>query len=249
MNDVLRLQRVLNKTGFGPIGEDGKRGPQTSASLGLYQKARTTYPKGIDVSKWQPKVDWVKVKAAGASFAICKGTHGLGRDALFTSHWAAIKAAGLIRGMYHWFSPQQPLIGQADNIYKAVGVLGAGDLPVSLDIERDGLGADNLANTADDIKATDAQAEQLANLVEERTGKRPLVYSYGPYLDQRNIEVGSCSLWLADYRSGPGTVPPGWDSYVFHQYAGDDGEHPGVTGPCDLNYFRGTIEGLRTLAG
>jgi len=166
-----------------------------------------------------------------------------------TKHWPAISAAGLLRGAYHWFSPAVSLVAQADNLFRAVGKLGPGDLPVALDIERDSVGPDGIAGTKDDIKATDQMAEELSLLIEERTGKKPLCYSYGPYLDTRNIEVPSCPLWIADYRSGPPTVPPGWSSYAFHQYAGDNGRHPGVEGPCDLNRFRGSLSDLRRLAG
>jgi lysozyme len=249
MNDIRRLQHALNKAGFGPIDEDGKRGPKTQAALELYQRVRKPYPTGPDVSRWNAKVKWIEVKAGGASFAFCKGTHGTGKDPLFSTNWPAMKAVGLIRGCYHWFSPGVSLVAQADNIYKTVGKLGAGDLPVALDIERDGVGPDGKAGTSDDIKATDQMAEQLAKLIEERTGKKPLIYSYSYYLDERNVEVPSCPLWIADYRSGPPTLPPGWNDYLFHQREGDDGRHPGVEGPCDLNYFKGDLEALRKVAG
>lgn len=249
MNDVLRLQKALNRAGFGPLVEDGKRGPKTQAALEAYQKIRLTYPTGPDVSKWQTKVSWPAVKQGGASFAYCKATQGTGRDGLFSSHWQGIKDAGLLRGAYHWLSPQVSLVAQADAIFKAVGKLQPGDLPVALDIERDGVGADGVAGTSDDVKATDQMAEELAKLVEERTGRRPLVYSYSYYLNDRNIEVPTCPLWIADYRSGPPTLPPGWGLYAFHQYAGDSGRHPGVDGPCDLNQFRGDLGQLREMAG
>ena len=247
--DVLRLQKALLREGYDPGPLDGQRGAKTQAALEAWQQARLTWPTGVDVSKWQPQVDWAAVKGAGASFAICKGTQGGGRDSLFATHWPAIKAAGLIRCTYHWFSPATPLLTQADTIYKAVGKLQPGDLPVALDIERDSAGADGQEGTADDIKATDQMAEELAKLVLDRTGKVPLIYSYSYYLAARNIEVPNCPLWIADYRSGPPTLPPGWTQYAIHQYAGDSGRHPGVTGPCDLNRFRGSLGDLRAMAG
>jgi lysozyme len=249
MNDVLRLQKALNHAGFGPLAEDGKRGPRTQAALEAYQQTRLTYPTGPDVSKWQNKISWPAVKQSGASFAYCKATQGTGRDSLFTEHWNGMKAAGLMRGAYHWFSPQVSLVAQADAVFKAVGKLQPGDLPVALDIERDAVGPDGVIGTSDDIKATDQMAEQLAILIEGRTGRKPLVYSYSYYLADRNIQVGTCPLWIADYRSGPPTLPSGWGTYLFHQYAGDNGRHPGVEGPCDLNRFRGDAAQLRALAG
>ena len=47
--------------------------------------------QGIDVSKWQPKVDWHKVKADGIDFAIirvgyCYNNGALKLDSAFTQH-------------------------------------------------------------------------------------------------------------------------------------------------------------------
>lgn len=246
--DTLRLQRALLAEGFDPGPLDGIPGPRTQAALSAWNQRKLSYPTGIDVSKWQPTVNWFTVYAAGASFAYCKATQGTFKDPLFTSHWKGIKAAGLLRGAYHWFLPGLSLVAQADAVFAAVGVLGEGDLPVAIDIERDGKGPDGVQDTPDDIRATDLHAEELANLIRERTQKKPLVYSYSYYLDDRNIEVAKCPLWIADYRSGPPTLPPGWSTWSFHQYAGDSGRHPGVSGPCDLNRFRGTLPELHALA-
>lgn len=61
---------------------------------------------GIDVSRYQQKVDWKKVKAAGASFVIIRigyrgyETGALVLDSMFESHFAGAKAAGLKVGVY-----------------------------------------------------------------------------------------------------------------------------------------------------
>ena len=36
------------------------------------EQMESTVKKGIDVSKWQGKIDWAKVKAAGIDFAIIR---------------------------------------------------------------------------------------------------------------------------------------------------------------------------------
>ena len=56
--------------------------------------------QGIDVSKWQPKVDWKKVKADGTPFAIirigyCYNNGALKLDSAFTRHIKGALAAGL----------------------------------------------------------------------------------------------------------------------------------------------------------
>lgn len=61
---------------------------------------------GIDVSRYQQKVDWKKVKAAGASFVIIRigyrgyETGALVLDSMFENHFAGAKAAGLKVGVY-----------------------------------------------------------------------------------------------------------------------------------------------------
>ena len=61
---------------------------------------------GIDVSRYQQKVDWKKVKAAGASFVIIRigyrgyGSGALVLDSMFESHLSGAKAAGLKVGVY-----------------------------------------------------------------------------------------------------------------------------------------------------
>ena len=62
---------------------------------------------GIDVSEYQPSVDWAKVKASGIDFAIIRvGFRGYGQegklveDAMFKSHIEGALAAGLDVGVY-----------------------------------------------------------------------------------------------------------------------------------------------------
>lgn len=59
---------------------------------------------GIDVSKWQGKIDWNKVKAAGKKFAILRAGYGQsGKDAYFEANYRGAKAAGVHVGAY-WYS-------------------------------------------------------------------------------------------------------------------------------------------------
>jgi lysozyme len=61
--------------------------------------------QGIDVSKWQGEIDWTQLMATQPEikFAIIKATEGVGyTDPKFKRNWEAAKAAGLIRGAYHF---------------------------------------------------------------------------------------------------------------------------------------------------
>src|SRR5688500_6885931 len=74
-----------------------------------------TIVRGIVVSKWQGQVDWRAVRAAGLRFAfvrVCDGTTIL--DPTFAQTWPAARAAGVMRGAYQYFRPEEDPIEQAD---------------------------------------------------------------------------------------------------------------------------------------
>lgn len=61
---------------------------------------------GIDVSKWQGKIDWQKVKSSGVEFAILRAGYGKEisqKDEQFESNYSGCKAAGMPVGAY-WYS-------------------------------------------------------------------------------------------------------------------------------------------------
>ena len=61
---------------------------------------------GIDVSHFQGEVDWGAVAAAGVRFAFIKATEGLDDvDPRFAQNWQGSRAAGLLRGAYHFLHP------------------------------------------------------------------------------------------------------------------------------------------------
>ena len=71
--------------------------------------------KGIDVSGYQGKIDWHRVKKAGVEFAILKVIRkDLNSDKQFENNWAGCLAAGVpIQGVYHYT--------YATNVGKAMG--------------------------------------------------------------------------------------------------------------------------------
>lgn len=58
---------------------------------------------GIDVSKWQPNIDWQKVKKSGIEFAIIRAGYGTHVDPKAHEHIKGALASGLHVGLY-WFS-------------------------------------------------------------------------------------------------------------------------------------------------
>lgn len=97
--------------------------------------------QGIDVSKWQPQIDWQKVKADGIDFAIirigyCYNNGALKLDSAFTQHIKGALAAGLDVGiyLYSYATTVQAAKRAAQEVIKAVKPYKL-TYPIAFDIE------------------------------------------------------------------------------------------------------------------
>lgn len=58
---------------------------------------------GVDVSIYEPNVNWRALRAQGFRFALIRATSSTGYvDPKFTEHWAGARAEGILRGAYHY---------------------------------------------------------------------------------------------------------------------------------------------------
>lgn len=95
--------------------------------------------KGIDVSKWQGRIDWQRVKASGIEFAIIRAGYGSSanqKDSFFERNYLGAKTAGLHVGAY-WYSYANSF-REATEEAKAFQRVIAGkqfDMPVYFDME------------------------------------------------------------------------------------------------------------------
>lgn len=216
--------------------------------------------EGIDVSKWQNKIDWQTVaNLKRFSFACAQATNIDSKgnyvvDPQFKNNWNGIKSNGLIRGAYAFGKSQYDPIKQADFFVDTLGPLDPEDF-LMLDIEVPGLSGKQF---------TDWILTWLEH-VENRTGKIPFVYSYGPFFITTAGKVDSITaaklqkypFWLAAYVKDPNKyVPQVWKNkgWVLWQRSGDiaaPGETvlriPGISANVDLNNFNGTIEEFKEI--
>src|SRR5689334_1580650 len=85
--------------------------------------------QGIDVSHYQGVIDWNQVAEAGTAFVFIKATEGTSYvDPQFQDNWSGAKAAGLLRGAYHFFQPGEDPQQQAEYFLSVVQTV-PGDLP------------------------------------------------------------------------------------------------------------------------
>ena len=194
--------------------------------------------QGIDVSHYQGAVDWQQVAQAGKAFAFAKATDGITYvDPQFAANWSGIQAAGLVRGAYHFFEPNDDATQQAQHFLATVQ-LASGDLAPVLDVETTGGVSDSQIWSG---------VTTWLQVVEEATGRQPILYTAPGFWDSHSpdLTLTRYPLWLADYATQP-TLPNGWTSRLFWQYS-QSGTVAGVTGAVDLDVFNGTMQDLQKL--
>jgi len=199
---------------------------------------------GIDVSRWQPVVDWPRVKLAGTSFVLVKATQGTsGIDDKFASHWAGAKSVGLLRGAYHFYQPTVNPVEQAQKFFNKIAS-DPGELPPVFDIETTGgVGPAGLRDGA----------AQWLQEVERLLGRRPILYTRASYWNiyLRDLKSGqypdwtaNYPLWTAHYTTGPKPMlPKGWNAWTIWQYT-ESGALDGIRGKVDRNWYNGTAQEL-----
>lgn len=209
---------------------------------------------GIDVSYWNAGIDWPKVRATGQRFVFVKATESDSyADPTFPVNWSGAKAAGLLRGAYHFFRANVDGSKQAKKFIDYVkSTKDNGELPPVLDLETH----DGQTNAR-----IISRAKDWLDAVEAAFGKKPIIYSGQYFLQDHFSEAGGgppawakdYPLWLAQYPNNYSEgqqpyLPRGWFKWTFWQYS-QKGRLNGINANVDLNVFNGTLEELYKLAG
>lgn len=218
---------------------------------------------GVDVSIYEPKVDWRVLRTNGFRFALIRATSGTGYvDPKFKSHWEDSRREGILRGAYHYLFAGLDAKKQADLFISTLST-DRGELPPIIDLE-DAYN-ENIPNTK--IIET---CKAMLDLVEKAFGQPPMIYSRTQYLNTYLSKNGKAPawaknyyLWLAQYpfvfddNSMPNKNMPtqaaGWQDWKFWQYSESaiiEGvtNDSGVPTACDLNLFRGSEAELYAFA-
>ena len=189
---------------------------------------------GIDVSHYQGKIKWEKVKRIDnkkISFVFIRATQGDdGRDKRFERNWKAAKENGFKRGAYHYYRPNENSIKQADKFIKHVK-LEAGDFPPVLDIEK--------FSRVQSKRSLQIALKKWLDRVEGHYGVKPIIYTgashYKDLLD--NDTFDDYVLWVANYNELKLPLNEKY-KWKFWQYS-DWGYVTGIKGDVDLNVFNG----------
>ena len=192
---------------------------------------------GIDVSAFQGKIDWKKVKASGIDFAMIRlGYRGYESGKLVEDEYAKANLkgaaeAGLRVGAY-FFSQALNIKETDQEIQFMLGVLGDTklDMPIVLDWEIP-------ANTArtrnmDRQTLTDIQRHFCGQMRDQ--GYQPMIYFNWHQSEHLYVlhDLEEYPFWLALYQDRM-TYP--WKVEMW-QYT-DQGRVPGIHGNVDLNVY------------
>lgn len=190
---------------------------------------------GIDVSHHQGKIDWRRVGQSDVAFAYIKASEGGDfRDKRFRENWDEAKAVGIPRGAYHYFTPCRTGAEQAENFIAAVPRDGEA-LPPVVDAEH--MRRCRSGPTVADLRA---EIEIFLDRLTDHYGRRPIIYTTGEFNEaflgghMQRETFWARNLWTP-------FLPPLFrrDQWLFWQFH-NRGRRPGITGPVDLNAFRGS---------
>ena len=199
---------------------------------------------GIDVSRYQRRVDWRRVKKMQVGdirieFAFIKATEGSSlKDPEFENNWENARAAGIIRGAYHYFLPNISPKDQANKFVKTVR-LNSGDLPPVVDVEE-----------TRGMSKTQIQkyTKTFLNLLENHYKIRPILYTnrdfYKRYFADHEDFKGY-RFWIAHYYVTNFNMP-GDEQWHFWQHS-DRGNVNGIKERVDFNVFNGDSADLQKL--
>ncbi len=250
--------------------------------------------QGSDVSRWQhpndQPIDFKKMFDAGMRFVLIKGSDAQEKADIETMRWLvgdrnAAQAAGLYTGMYHFAylpnSTDEAYVirdakAQAQKVIWRLASLGGyneRDLPIALDLENNCVKKSSNGNCIKTMPRSlvTLWAETWLQTVEEKTGRKPFLYSYAQFLEMamaRSETLRQYPLWLAHYGINPADpiMQPGqrtsigcfvhsWSTancssqWQIWQYSSCGiGKKYGVpSARLDLNVFRGSPENFLSL--
>lgn len=192
---------------------------------------------GIDVSAFQGKIDWKKVKASGIDFAIIRlGYRGYESGKLVEDEYAkanlkGAREAGVKIGAY-FFSQALNINETDEEIRYMLKILGNTklDMPIVLDWE---IPADTARTRKMDARTLTDIQRHFCGQMRDR-GYQPMIYFNWHQSEHLYVlsELEEYPFWLALYQDRM-TYP--WKIEMW-QYS-DKGRVPGIQGNVDLNVY------------
>ena len=193
---------------------------------------------GLDISHHQGYIEWDSVATSKhpIQFIFIRATDGSRiLDHEFHRNWEESQGKHFIRGVYHFYRPNQSSTDQF-NFFKSHVYLRKGDLPPVLDLERNSLfGRENLLRGVKNWLA----------LAEKHYGVKPIIYAnrdfYLRYFNTKDFKP--YHFWIAAYSGRHRVANIPWS---FHQFT-EEIYVKGIEGKVDGDDFNGDRKDLEKL--
>jgi lysozyme len=208
---------------------------------------------GIDISGWQPGIDWKKVAGSGLALAFLyiKATEGIAYcSSEFEAQWQGCQglARPPLRGAYHYWLAK---LGGKEQAQWFLLHARKGELPPVLDVEDEQGLPENASQSA--LVAAASSLLDFVKAVQDAWSQPVMIYT-GPWFWNRLANAAGrlaeqCELWGATYREGISApdLPTGWKTWRIWQFT-SRGKVPGIPGNVDMNYFNGSPDDLQAWA-
>ena len=185
--------------------------------------------RGIDVSSYQGKIDWEKVKASGIKFAIIRiGAVYGSTDSYFERNVSECERLGIPYGIYYYTYARTSAEAQRD-ADRVISWLGSHrpQLPIYYDVEDDWITPPNISTETLNNNIT-----IFCNQI-KAAGFTPGVYTnlYWSRNFLTKWTLQTWDIWIAQYNYECNYT----GSYSFWQY-GSEGSVPGIEGNVDMDY-------------
>ena len=199
--------------------------------------SNTEHTFGIDISHYQGKINWDKVKTSShpIEYVFVRATMGKNRkDSKFLENWKNAQKHNYVRGAYHYYRPSENSTKQFNN-FKSVVKLETGDFIPILDIEKESIfGRKNLRKGI----------LNWLRLAEQAYGVKPMIYTgLSFYNHVLKGYVDNYPIWIAAYSGKHRVKNTDW---MFHQFT-EKVIVNGIREYVDGNDFNGTLEDLKKM--
>lgn len=203
------------------------------------------YPRMIDVSQYQPTINWLRLHELGVGVIARAGQSNF-EDSLFRQHYANAQTAGVLLGMYWFYQPNLAPQLQIDACLKLYNSLTDKPHVIALDVENIAYySGGEYINILPPSPSTHTEwLRTWLTAIEHAIGIVPMIYTRQDYWNawvHRSPEWSHYPLWVASWTAYSADVrlPADWAEWKVWQYEGGTGRQDGVTGPVDLDYFNG----------
>lgn len=183
--------------------------------------------KGIDISTYQQKVNYKKLKESGIDFVIIRGGYGKmlsQKDSMFETHYKGCKAVGLNVGVY-WYSYAESVEDAKREALTCETILQGKqfEYPIYYDLEEKRIFSTGKTNEI---------AKTFCNFLESKGYFAGIYISRSPAQTYLTMDVRNrYAMWLAEYGSKLNYN----GQYGIWQYSGS-GSVSGIKGAVDLDY-------------